>query len=668
MEEQRETLGANIPAQEPVFAGVYTQDPLLFVHRQLTLQQVKLVTARYSPAYVRRKVRNWILAIAAATYFLITAYYGFLRNSQYASTVGDKIAIFRGYPGFGAPGYPVHLWTLGYGAERLTNRPAGPGELTWRAPLGQPVLPVVDAATRSDFLAARSAHEGKTIEARTMALEIISHPPQHSAEEVLNATLVFCVVATAEDVPYLHALLDSQRSEIRLAAAERLAALDPQYIYPIAERDLPSGEGFPHEDFIRHARGRCNPPLQHYLDSLLSINSNTPSTKQVIDTALRTGCGLSIASLMNGVVRPQMWGETDIARFATLQGEAGELGQSLVERLSSGHLDVVRQQSVIGTLASLPAPPCAKGFFAAIKNGPWWVRLEGAYAISRACSGYSLKMSWNTTLRELQFALENNRKEVWNLDLNPAQSDYRNAFQFLINVSETDRRSDVTDSLSQIAGQITDDYVRQRALHSLLLLGFTGPVDENLLDANNLEVRRAIFELIRRRGSVGLVPRLMARVGGADEFYVELLGRTPLTEQDLRTLHSRLSGSVPEQRQAACVLAMQDSADKTLALLTHPNAEIRDSAVSCVAYNAGARQILESLKKVKIDFPLESIENLESDLVLKNSLESELTQLKPHDREWRLRLLDDQPWGLLPKSLRYWVREQAFQMSIAAHK
>jgi len=40
----------------------------------------------------------------------------------------------------------------------------------------------------------------------------------------------------------------------------------------------------------------------------------------------------------------------------------------------------------------------------------------------------------------------------------------------------------------------------------------------------------------------------------------------------------------------------------------------------------------------------------------------------PGDREWRLRLLDDQPWGLLPKSLRYWVREQAFQMSVADHK
>src|SRR5579871_1270375 len=665
MEEQRESLGQDLPPQQPVFAGVYTQDPLLFVHRQLTLEQVKLTTARYSPAYVRRKVRNWLMAVVVAVYFSATVYYGFLRSSQYGATVGDKIAIFRGYHGLGAPGYPVHLWTLSYGAERLKNRPTAGAQVTWVAPLGKPVLPILDRATRADFLAARAAHEGKSSDARTLSLSIIDNPKSHGEEEILYATLVFCTVATTDDIARLHALLGSKRNEIRLAAAERLSTLDQEYIYPIAEKDLPAGDSFPHEDFLRHIRGGCNVPLQHYLDSLLSIDSNVPTTKQVLDTALRTGCSLSVPALVTGVTRPQMWGEVDVARFAALEKEDAQLAEALLQTLRSARLDVVRRQTLIGTLAALPHPPCMRDLAGTLQRGPWWVSLEESYALSRGCPEFAFTMGWADSQKELQFNLAKDGKPVWALNLNPAQSDYRNAFPFLINVSERDRRLDVMDSLAHIVEQVNDDYVRARALVSLNSLGFDGAVNESLIDGNNLEVRRATYELVRTRDASKLIPRLMSRIGGADEFYEELLGRMHLSEDQPKILRSRLGGSVAEQQQAACVLAMQDAPARTVELLTSPDAEIRESAGKCAAYHAQAPAILSQLEAAKVDFPLESIADLKAALNLKDSLVTELNKLGPDEREWRLKLLDDQPWGLLPQALRYWVREQVFQARIA---
>ena len=665
MAEQRESLARETPLQQPVFTGAYTQDPLLFVHRQLTLEQIKLATARYSPAYVRRRIRNWTIGVLAVLYIIGTIYYGLLKSSQYATTSGDKIAIYRGYPGLGAPGYPVHLWTLSYGPERLRNRPAPRTKLTWTAPIGKSVLPILDNETRPDFLAARAQHEGRPTEARALALAILGTPAGHTDEEALYATLVFCTVATQDDIPKLHSFLQSQRSEVRLAAAKRLAHLEPEYIYPIAQSDLPDGTGFPHEDFIRQVRDSCTPSLQRYLESLFSIDSNVPTTKQVLDAALRSGCKLSTPALVTGVLRPQLWGETDVAKFAALEKQDWELSESLEKQLQSPSLDDVRRQTVLGTIAALPTPPCLRALAGRLTKGPWWLQLEEAYALSRGCPDHKLTMEWVPSEQALAFNLVKNGSSVWNLRLPTTKSDYRNAFPFLISVAETDRRQDVADSLAKIVDQINDDYVRARALFALNSLGFEGRVNEDLLNGNNLEVRRATYELIRQRNTAELLSRLMLRVGGSDDFYVELIGRTPLDEPEFEKLRSHLTGSAEEERHAACILAMQDTPDHAIKLLTDPNAEIRQSAGNCAAYNKNADTVLARLKVLKTDFPLESIADLQSSLELKKTIADELEKLDPIYREWRVRLVDDQPWGLLPQSLRYWIREQVFQTRVA---
>jgi len=274
--EQMEVLFPDLPAQEPVFAGVYSQDPLLFVHRQLTLEKIKVSTARYSPAYVRQQIRKWMAIGLAALFFVLTLYYGILKHTEYATSSGGEIQILQGYPGLNGPGYPIPLWTLPYGPEQLTMKGVQPASFRVVAPLGKPVLPLLDIATREDYLLARIANEGKDKQARQLALEILNQRGA-SPEMKLHAGLIFPTVASSEDVPRLHELFASERREIRVAAALALAKLDPQFIFPIARRDLPSGDNFPHEDFIRRLQTECTPELRDYLNSLLLIDSNVPT-------------------------------------------------------------------------------------------------------------------------------------------------------------------------------------------------------------------------------------------------------------------------------------------------------------------------------------------------------------------------------------------------------
>lgn len=53
------------PKQDMVFVGTYTRDPLILVHRNLSLQQVQFATARNSPAYLRRVLlRSFAVVVA----------------------------------------------------------------------------------------------------------------------------------------------------------------------------------------------------------------------------------------------------------------------------------------------------------------------------------------------------------------------------------------------------------------------------------------------------------------------------------------------------------------------------------------------------------------------------------------------------------------------------
>src|SRR5262249_18556538 len=92
------------------------------------------------------------------------------------------------------------------------------------------------------------------------------------------------------------------------------------------------------------------------------------------------------------------------------------------------------------------------------------------------------------------------------------------------------------------------------AVLALLTAGANAPLPERLLDSNSIDLRQVAAEYDRRRDPDGTVGRLLQRIGAVDEFYVEQLGRIPLSELVLCRLRVLLGGSTLQRRQS-CVRA-----------------------------------------------------------------------------------------------------------------
>ena len=109
-----------------VFVGTYIRDPLILVHRSLSLQQVQFATARYSPAYLRRVLIRAAAVVFGLIFFGGTTAYGLLRATQYVRDEGERFVVYQGHPRYNLPGYPRELWSrMEKKDERGEEKPSG---------------------------------------------------------------------------------------------------------------------------------------------------------------------------------------------------------------------------------------------------------------------------------------------------------------------------------------------------------------------------------------------------------------------------------------------------------------------------------------------------------------------------------------------------------------
>jgi hypothetical protein len=109
------------PHQEPIFAGVYAKDPVLFVHKSLTLKQIAVQTTRYSKAYVRRLLRRTLIVAAIVVGFGFGTYYTVLEHYQYLEVAPEGLSTYTGYPGRNAFGFPRLQWVYDLSGNDLVS-------------------------------------------------------------------------------------------------------------------------------------------------------------------------------------------------------------------------------------------------------------------------------------------------------------------------------------------------------------------------------------------------------------------------------------------------------------------------------------------------------------------------------------------------------------------
>ena len=122
LQEDFEGKYRDIPPQQPLFAGLYASNPLLFVNTEVTLAHVELKRARYSAQYVRRQVRFWAAAIACSALLLVTGYWIWLDQHVYLEADNGYVRVMAGYPGLSGFGFPRLIFETDITTDLLDRR------------------------------------------------------------------------------------------------------------------------------------------------------------------------------------------------------------------------------------------------------------------------------------------------------------------------------------------------------------------------------------------------------------------------------------------------------------------------------------------------------------------------------------------------------------------
>lgn len=107
--------------QEPVFAGTFGKDPLLFLHKDLTLAATRVRAQRITRSHLRQKIRATVVTIVSLIVIGIGAYWTFQENHQYLDLDEERVTLYHGYPGLSGFGLPDTVWEFDFGPVSMTH-------------------------------------------------------------------------------------------------------------------------------------------------------------------------------------------------------------------------------------------------------------------------------------------------------------------------------------------------------------------------------------------------------------------------------------------------------------------------------------------------------------------------------------------------------------------
>ncbi|MER8622886.1 caspase family protein [Mesorhizobium sp. M1143] len=318
-----------LPRQEPVFAGSFAKDPLIFVNSDATLNAIRLNTSRYSAAYVRRRVRTTLVTLGAAAAILVIGLWTWLDQHHYLSIEGNgQVSIYRGYPDWKLLGYPQLLWETGIRSTDISpaSKIAMNHELVFQKDSDAVAL-IADQLT-STGRARWLESGGQWEEARRVAETALSEE-KLTNDEILDTQEVIVKTATVNDTAELIRLA-KVGSDIRTAVLKRLLQTDR----PAADKQLADSEQI-HFDWAEVQTALptgCSADLQRYVD--WKLKAEWAFAPRDADFLLRTGC------VAPAVSRDKI----DWSEF--------ELGQALVRKYQNPMADAALASSFGDLLAT----------------------------------------------------------------------------------------------------------------------------------------------------------------------------------------------------------------------------------------------------------------------------------------------------------------------------
>jgi hypothetical protein len=680
LEEDLARLYPEAPKQQPVFAGTFGRDPLLFLHRGLSLARLQVSTSRYSPAVLRKILWRSAIGIAAAVLLAVATTWALLDRSQYAAIGSDdRVAIFQGIPGWQIFGYPRLLWTFDLGPQHFKqDSPMNRRHLLGVFP-GEEVWPAV-RRNLTDLGEAHVLHwEGRRTESATKLRAVLARKTLAETERT-DAVKLLSKVADKEDLPLLLDVLRYPQFDARVAALVALVEIgDAEGFKAILDVHGASSSNLTPKA-IDLLQPPCTDAVRDFLWSA-GVRMLTLRHSEYIDAQARTGCG-DIAFYAFHLVT------VEDAQALAWFGEQF-VGDQFQERLKK----LFDAEWLIKQPRRPPPPPgtaiqsqareaqayaalhvagylrkgwCPGHVGALLARLPY-TTYSLAQLIAKNCDGSRLRIESSGEPDDLGYETRIHLADGSHhlVDKIPGRLVRDGGAHGLISVARYVDREQAVRILRHVLSTSAEEMDLLRALAEIQGLGSApGPGEwERLLSFPVETVRYEAWHLYCRTNATEAKSRLLDHLADPHfERLVPLFSLLTLTHQEVALLRSTLTQESVAGAQIATALALAGDTETLRILVTHPSHAIRASAVRFAAAHPEFDKLIDNLQ-IHRRFPDSLHQVLLAQAARKHRIAQELAALPEwgHTEFVRMRELTLGARALDTDGVRLWLRKQAPQ-------
>ena len=560
--------------------GSHVGNPLLFLHRDLSLSEVRVKTQKVTREYLLRRLRFTVLSVLVAGALGVGAYWAFLDGHQYLQ-LDNTVVLVHGYPGLSGFGLPKEDWRFPFGADALlSSHPLS------RTPV---VLPRSVNAEEQLALALRPGSRalvrvwaGKYAEARDILLSSRGTPDWGN-----DGIMALKGVTVAGHEAQLIKLIPKLSPDESVAAILALAKSDPERAIT-AFRSSPAGAVAGLElTVLASWSARCTPAVQKWLDSFSGRKGWVP-VKTIATTAVISGCVFPEDLLYqnSSATRDAM-----MALRLTSPARAAELGAQLkaeLERIAGANVlnPSDRRTFLTGSAVALftlnasrylETVPCLPKLLQTADYGQTdevarEARIASALLIVRGCKDYRLSIEPQAQALSVGIlSPQESRTEIARVSLiPPVSADILPLLDAMIKF----RAQGVSQALEAVLNTMPDGLLRSALIERLAFLNetHTDPIQWRLPDQPMLD--RAILSLLARQDSQRTSAWFRSLFAQQpDSTLVEALEWVPLTPEDKVAI--RLSAEHYSPLLRTMTLALIGEPEVVARLLTDRRPEIR---------------------------------------------------------------------------------------------
>jgi hypothetical protein len=654
-------LSKRLPQQDPLYAGVVSRDPLLFVHSRLTLEQVGVQTLRYSRAFIVRMARRTAIIAGIALFLVLGGLYTYLDHSRFLLPSSAGIAIYRGDPRFKLLGYPFLEWELSIPTEatRTESRLRRGVPVTfWR---DASIEHVLRPELRQEFFILLLTWEGKETQAHQGLTEFLASHDANQSEYLGAMSGLLRHLGNEKDLPIFQRLATSSRSDVRKPALSSLAQFAPALAIQQVGHQFNSDSRDDHLAVLSNLPAPCPTSTAAYISQTLTNHAFSPLHVAAISAAIRSRCNLDLPTLVEASHAALTLQDTSTAAYAVATRREIELENGLLDSFRST-ADWAHIANGLLTIAAMPKAKCDLRLKLYLRHTIDWVRWADAVALLHHCDKNEVATSAPHDPRivaELASEKLASGHDVLGLLQQAHQVDVWSMLSQAIPVDTSQTAEPILKRVIQ--NHETDPEIRKQAVIALHRLRLPSDYAKTLYRDEWTSVQAESYKWRADDNPSEVATDLLNRFNDptAREFVPQILRTLPLTDQQLTTIKLKIHGSETERTNAIALIIMRGRLLDAVALLENADRSIREKATQYIGIRDDLADVVQQLNRDTLTFPDATLISLKSQQDFRQDLLASLHSLPCGQTSFYLDQVyesEDLPGG------RLWLEENSSKL------